>query len=377
MFHPILFIAIVPLALTYLLTTSLMAATYTFFTNETIINEIKLGYEIDSTMIAIVTGSNTGLGYETAKELTRRGFTTIIACRNEEKGKTAAMNINSSFQQCELSSADCSTSSIGRAVFISPVDLSSFESVRSFAKTISAQFPKITLLVNNAVMNGDSNNIDLNKQNNDQTKDGSFDLTFKVNFLSHFLLTNLLLPNLLHNKTFSRVVNLSSVTHHFSPPYTNNWHDAGRLRDPITTTSYMSSKLAMTLFTQGLNFRYGADSLRSIAVNPGAVNSDIWRNSPDFIRNNIFAKIYLTNLQGSTTSVAAAIGEIEEGVSYLHPYWEPFAADASVTNPLVEMLGVFAGVTKGKFRSPSDQSAEYLYEYALETTKSKPQLDQN
>jgi NAD(P)-dependent dehydrogenase (short-subunit alcohol dehydrogenase family) len=95
-------------------------------------------------------------------------------------------------------------------------------------------------------------------------------------------------------------------------------------------SSYADSKLAAVLFSVELNRRYGKDGLRSIAVNPGAVNSDIWRkfevSSPKlkrYVLDPLFRALYLDTQQGATCSIAAAVADWGDDVLYLQPYWFP------------------------------------------------------
>ena len=183
--------------------------------------------------VAIVTGSNTGIGYETAKALAERGYHVILACRSRDKAMIAAQTIpNSSF--------------------LHPLDLSSKSSIEKFAAVVKATYSKIHLLVNNAGLNTSGK------------LEGGLDLCFQTNFLGHFLLTNLLLPELKDG----RVINLSSVMHHYSENEKKDeafWTRCATFHKDQST--YTPSKLAALLFTIELNKR----GIRSIAVNPGAV----------------------------------------------------------------------------------------------------------
>ena len=157
--------------------------------------------------IAIVTGSNTGIGFETASSLVERGYLVllILACRDEEKGKMAATKINSKSTSITCTSTNRSLGG-GEAIFEAPLNLSSMTSVRTFCQHFSKKYSHLNILVNNAGINtcGTSN-------------DG-LELCFQTNFLGHFLLTNLLLNQLMRSQNkmengeveSGRVVNLSS-----------------------------------------------------------------------------------------------------------------------------------------------------------------------
>ena len=198
-------------------------------------NEIVIPEEYNDTTnrrrrkVAIVTGSNTGVGYETAKRLVKEyNMEVIIACRNVEKG----------IQTCQSINTDNGNggSGGGMAVFVRPLDLTNFDSVRQFAKAVNEQYDSIDVLVNNAGRNsaGDvlpitinNNNATTTTTNNTDNNILSLDVIFTTNFLGHFLLTNLLLEKC------KRVVNLSSVMHHF-PKYSKQ-NDA---YDDINSVEY-------------------------------------------------------------------------------------------------------------------------------------------
>lgn len=158
-----------------------------------------------------------------------------------------------------------------------------------------------------------------------------------------------------------RVINLSSVMHHYAdgkelaaphqPHSYDYWKHVAQYNTERTSSAYTPSKLAALLFTLELNKRYGDKGLRSIAVNPGAVNSNIWRNTSRWLVK-LFGLIYLTSAQGCSTSVAAATQEFGEEVVYLQPYWLP--RWMKMAFPAMEMLGPYAGWRITAPRLPED-----------------------
>jgi len=283
--------------------------------------------------ICIVTGSNTGIGKETARKMAGYGYSVVVACRTASKGESAA-------------------STIDGAEFIAPLDLSSFSSVRNFVKEFKAKYERLDVLVNNAGMNsfdGGSESVD------------GLDLCFQTNFLGHFLLTRLLLP-LMEKTEAPRVVNLSSVMHHFGSNLktAEDWKLGMKVG---CANAYSDSKLASILFSMELNRR--CPKLKSFAVNPGAVNSDIWRvmkeRNPFLFKHvisPIFRTIYLDTDEGSVTTVAAAIIEdLDPATSlYLQPYASP--EKSKTCHPLGEMMGVFVGFSATKARLPGGDGEE-------------------
>lgn len=217
--------------------------------------------------VAIVTGSNTGIGYQTSLSLAERGYDVILACRSRAKAEEAVKTINS---YCEAKHGT------GKAIFLQPLDLTSFESVQSFAKTFSEKYSCLNILVNNA---------GLNSSGNGTSQDG-LDIVFQANSVGHFLLTKLLIPKLkLAKNTYSngdeeagRIVNLSSTMHHFCvPEYKTSkhldqsefWQDCAKPN--FSDNTYTESKLGAVLFSMELNRRFGSHGVRSVSANPGAV----------------------------------------------------------------------------------------------------------
>ena len=139
--------------------------------------------------VYIVTGSNTGIGYETARSIVAMGGTVVLACRSVDRAKEAKERI--------LSSTRCSSTK----VHVLKLDLCGFDSVRKFVKEFKALNIPLHCLINNAGVMMQVRNL---------TQDG-FEMVFTANHLSHFLLTNLLLPEL--EKTAGRIVNVTSSLH--------------------------------------------------------------------------------------------------------------------------------------------------------------------
>lgn len=179
--------------------------------------------------VYIITGSNTGLGFETAKHIVAMGGTAILACRSVDKAKAAKEQI--------ISSTQCSPSKVA----VIKLDLCGFDSVRKFVKDFRNLGVPLHGLINNAgVMQQDRN----------LTQDG-FEMVFTANHLSHFLLTNLLLPEL--EKTGGRVVNVTSSLHKSLKGF--NFDDVMSERNYSLFGTYAQSKLANIMFTFELQRR--------------------------------------------------------------------------------------------------------------------------
>ncbi|XP_065311226.1 retinol dehydrogenase 12-like isoform X3 [Dermacentor albipictus] len=197
----------------------------------------------------IVTGGNAGIGKETAKELARRKARVILACRNMQRAQKAARDI---------------FAETGEAVVVKQLDLCSFKSVRAFAEDVVRTEPRLDVLINNAGNIPDKLML---------TEDG-YEVGLQSNYLGHFLLT-ILLTELLKKSAPSRVVNLSSVLHHFGTTWRIEEQAKGTYgwRTPLLT--YCNTKMAMVLFTRALAPRLKIHGVTANAVHPGAVDTGI------------------------------------------------------------------------------------------------------
>jgi NAD(P)-dependent dehydrogenase (short-subunit alcohol dehydrogenase family) len=209
--------------------------------------------------VAVVTGANTGIGFEAAKVLAARGAAVVLAVRNLDKGKDAAARIGSTAPGADVS--------------VQRLDLTSLDSVRAAAAELRSRYDTIDLLINNAgVMYTPKAT----------TADG-FELQFGTNHLGHFALTGLLLDRLLPVPG-SRIVTISSVGHRIRARI--HFDDLQLERRYGRVAAYGQSKLANLLFTYELQRRLAAAGAPTIAVaaHPGGSNTELVRNSPAFLR---------------------------------------------------------------------------------------------
>ena len=192
----------------------------------------------------IITGGNSGLGFETAKRIATKGYKVILACRNIEKGNEAAQKITEATGNQNITAEE--------------MDLASLASVHAFAKRIK-DIP-IYGLDNNAGISGMKNGL---------TEDG-FDIVFQSNYLGHFLLTNLLLPQIEEGGV---ILNISSDMH--NPPYGELiWKGVKILAHPeeeIMNQRYYYSKLCNLYFTYELSrkLKEKGSHITVAALNPG------------------------------------------------------------------------------------------------------------
>lgn len=200
----------------------------------------------------IVTGSNTGIGLETALALYEAGAHVILACRNLKNAEEAIVKIKEQKGTGTLEAM--------------PIDLSSLASVKHFTEAFLKKHQQLHLLINNAgVMVPPST----------KTTEG-FELQFGVNFLGHFALSGYLYP-LLKATPGSRIVTVSSLA------YLRGVIDFDNLKSEISydpTREYCQSKLADLLFSIELQRRItrAGDHVLSIAAQPGANKTELARN---------------------------------------------------------------------------------------------------
>ncbi|GAB2797668.1 SDR family oxidoreductase [Halomonas shantousis] len=194
--------------------------------------------------LAVVTGANTGLGFETAKGLLQQHYRVVVAARNPGKGHAAVEALRN---HCP-----------GAEARFEPLDLDDLDSVRDFAARLRTRETTLDLLVNNAGI--------MALPTRESTRDG-FERQLGVNYLGHFLLTGLLLP-LLRAAPAPRVVQLSSLAHRGGRIDFDDLHGERRY-DPWR--AYRQSKLAMLLFSQALQHHSDDQGwgLLSVAAHPG------------------------------------------------------------------------------------------------------------
>ena len=272
-----------------------------------------------------VTGATAGVGLETAARLARMGATVLVAGRDAARTAAAVDSINKR----------CGRDGAARGI---PLDLCSLESVRACA----AAAPRLDILILNA---GTNANLPTPTH-----PDMDCSLVFGVNFVAQWLLCTLLHPKLAED---ARVVCLSSVAHHHAVDVSG------------ASADYGESKLAMLLFARALaRGDLGGRRVDAVAVNPGAVASDIWRHVWRPFRGalaGVAALLFLTPDQASAPSVAAAAAPLSvdaDGLpAYLSPYWTPSPGSPVPGKSAFEFLGVFVGAAPAYARVPRDEAA--------------------
>ena len=208
--------------------------------------------------VAVITGANTGLGYETAAALAAKGAQVVLAVRNLDKGKDAAALITKRSPAAE--------------VILQELDLTSLDSIRAAAEQLRSDHDRIDMLVNNAGVMWTPKST---------TKDG-FELQFGTNHLGHFAFTGLLLDRLLP-VAGSRVVTVSSIGHRIRADI--HFDDLQWERGYSRVGAYGQAKLANLMFTYELQRRLAPHGTTiAAAAHPGGSRTELSRNLPSPLR---------------------------------------------------------------------------------------------
>lgn len=267
----------------------------------------------------LITGANTGLGYQTALELVKKGAFVILAGRSADKIDQAIQDIIKIVPNAKLEAGI--------------VDLSDLKSVKIFAESIIAKHDRLDVLINNAgVMFPPAGT----------TKDG-YELQFGVNFMAHFALSAYLFP-LINTTTNSRIVTLSSLAH------TNGIIDFENLKweKPFDKfREYGQSKVADLIFTFELQRRLekAHSQTLSIGAHPGISKTELLRSDKPEMLDQV---PHMSANQGAFSTLFAATEDIPGG-SYIGPnepgertgfptdaFVNPYAKDEKIGSQLWE-----------------------------------------
>ena len=283
--------------------------------------------------VAIVTGANSGIGFETARVLAEKGATVVMACRNLVKANPKADEIRGAHPEA--------------TVEVMELDLSDLESVRRFADAFRAKHSRLDLPINNAGIMVPPYG----------TTTQGFETQFGVNHLGHFALTGSLL-DLVIQTPGSRIVTVSSVAHQFGKI---QFSDLNSEKGYKAQSAYGQSKLANLLFTYELQRRLaaaGKDTL-AVAAHPGWTETNLqeYAKGVKFL-NRFFGQ---EPLMGALPTLYAATESDVNGAEYYGP------------SGFMEMNGPPKRVRSNK-RSRDRNVAERLWSVSEELTGVRFQL---
>jgi NAD(P)-dependent dehydrogenase (short-subunit alcohol dehydrogenase family) len=249
----------------------------------------------------VVTGANSGIGYEAALQLAGKGAHVVLACRDQAKGRSAIEAIAAAHPSA--------------SVAVMELDLADLKSIRRFADAVRTAYAALHALCNNAGVMAIPHR---------RTADG-FEMQFGTNHLGHFALTGLLLEHLLATPG-ARVVSVSSNAHKFGAM---RWDDLQWERGYRKWFAYSQSKLANLLFAYELQRRLAAAGagLISVACHPGYAATNLQAAGPRMqgssvgeaimaLGNRLFAQ---SAARGALPTLYAATAADVRGGDYIGP----------------------------------------------------------
>lgn len=285
----------------------------------------------------MITGANSGLGFETARVLADKGARVLMACRSEARANAAMEKIQQQYPQADLQ-------------FIA-LDQGDLGSVKEAAERV-AQEPRLDVLINNAGIMTPPYEL---------TKDG-FESQFGVNHLGTFALTGLLLDKLAQTPE-SRIVITSSLAHRNAEIY---FDDINAEQGYSAVRRYMQSKLANLLFLYELNQRLlASDSpIMAVACHPGVATTDLSRHLPMLVQKTVVPMLGLlvnNPAQGAWPTLMAATSMQLQGGDYCGP-----GGFRQISGPAVKVAAAA--------RSRHQENARRLWDLSVEMTGIEPDL---
>ncbi|MGA9402897.1 oxidoreductase [Haladaptatus sp.] len=232
----------------------------------------------------IVTGANSGLGYEVTRALARHGATVVMACRRTNHAMTVKGRILTELPDANLD--------------VRELDLADLALIREFVDDFSEEYDDLHVLCNNAGVMAVPR---------EETADG-FELQFGVNHLGHFTLTGLLLGSLLETEGETRVVTQSSGVHERG---TIDFDDLQGEREYDKWDAYGQSKLANVLFAYELDRKLhdaGVDDVASVACHPGYASTNLQRRGPE--REGSLLRLWMMRVANAVFAQSAERGAL-------------------------------------------------------------------
>ena len=211
--------------------------------------------------IAVVTGGNSGLGYQTSLALAEKGATVILAVRNLNKGHEAVDKIKTIAPEAQALAMQ--------------LNLNSLNSVKAFSQEFKSKYNRLSILINNAGIMMPPYRL---------TDDG-FESQFGINYLGHFALTGLLLDRIIATPN-SRVISLGSIAAHKAKVQFSDFKGTEKYK---ALKFYAQSKLACMFFAKELQYRFRAHHIvsKSVACHPGIAQTNLFLKGSKILSNKL------------------------------------------------------------------------------------------
>ncbi|WP_416840844.1 oxidoreductase [Haloferax sp. DFSO52] len=294
---------------------------------------------------AIVTGANSGLGFEATKALSAKGAHVVMACRSLDRGEDAMAEIRTDVPDASLS--------------VSELDLADLDAVHRFADDFADQYDALHVLCNNAGVMAIPR---------DETEQG-FETQFGVNHLGHFVLSARLFPRLRETPGETRLVTVSSALHERGHMNFDDLHGERRYDE---WEAYAQSKLANLLFAFELDRRLtasGIDDVVSVGAHPGYADTNLQFRGPE--ERGSTARLVVSKLANAVFAQSAANGALP----LLYAATESSVESGDYIGPqgVFEMRG-YPGTTDAHERARDPKTAKRLWEVSEELTETQFRL---
>ncbi|PIA29233.1 hypothetical protein AQUCO_06100025v1 [Aquilegia coerulea] len=249
-------------------------------------------------LTAIITGATSGIGFETARVLAKRGIRVVIPARDLKRAAEVKDRILKENPQAEI--------------ILSLLDLSSFASIKRFCSEFLSLGLPLNILINNAGK----------YCQNLEFSDDKIEMTFATNYLGHFLLTEMLMEKMIitaqQTGIEGRIINVSSVVHSWVKRGKFNFNNMLNPKNYNGTQAYAQSKLALILHTKYLAKQLEARNVRVTinAIHPGIVKTGIIGDLKGLVADSLFfmaSKLLKSTPQGASTTCYLALSSRTNG----------------------------------------------------------------
>lgn len=259
--------------------------------------------------VAIITGANSGIGYEAALELARKGAHVVLACRNEQRGREAEIKLRKTL---------ASSPGAGTVEFMK-LDVGTLGSVQTFSEEFKKTHDLLDLLINNVGVAGGDYAL---------SADG-YELLFATNHLGHFALTAQLF-DLLKKSASSRIVNVSSQAHRQPKVFDEDEIMLTNEAKYSPMHNYRVTKLYNVIFANELDRRMKASGVKGItaaACHPGLSVSGLTSKTASASSSWLWWLFYKlaayapsqSSEMGALPTLYAAVGDDVEGGDFFGP----------------------------------------------------------